>query len=342
MANIRSSSPSIGASDSHRRRVLRVAMSALAVTAPWLCSPSAWAAPAPVFEGRDGWLFPEWESTSVLEKNQIDANISLLQQAKDLFASQGIEMVFVVVPTKAVFYPDRLPSDHAVSPEIKGRYAYIVKSMAQAGMKTPDLLPVLRAIEQGRQSVFYRTDYHWTSMGAEAAATATAQAILQGPALPGKNGTGAKLGEWVNERHFGDLATRYLAADRRAAIGRDVFRVRLPPAGNASLFDDDPAPVHVMGNSFVQPYWGFSQKLSNLIDRPVSLSWNAGNVGQWVIALNYAESKDFAESRPKVIVWQMNEAQIQIGPNVTGLWDVQGLMPPQAWLARLKAAVDKK
>lgn len=296
----------------------------------------------PIFEGNDGWLFPEWENITVFDKANIDASIALLRQAKDLFARRQIDLVFVVVPTKALFYPSKLPADRVVSPEVRDRYNYILQAMGQAGLKAPNMAPVLRSVEQGQQTAYYRTDYHWTSMGAEAAASAAATRIIaNGVVLKGKSGTGTALGEWANERHYGDLATRYLPPARRATIGRDIFKVRLPPSANASLFDEDPAPVHVMGNSFVQPYWGFSQKLSNLLDRPVSLTWNAGNVGQWVISLTYVESKDFADNKPQVIVWQMNESQIQLGPQDAGLWDVQGLMQPQVWLGRLKTAIEK-
>ena len=304
--------------------------------------PAALSATLPVYEGSEGWLFPEWESTTVFDKAGIDANIALLQAAQALLAQRQIKLVLVVVPTKAVFYAQRLTADRVISPEVRGRYGYLMQTLAQAGLTAPDFVSALRAVDQAPQTAYYRTDYHWTSMGAEAAAAVAAQAVDRAvPQLRGNAGTGTALGEWVNERHYGDLATLYLLPARRAAIGHDVFRVRLAPTNSTNLFDEDPAPVHVLGNSFVQPYWGFSQKLSNALDRPVSLTWNVGNLGQWVIALKYLESKDFADNKPQVIVWQMNESQMQLGPNAPGLWDVQGLMTAQAWLGRVKAAVAK-
>ena len=147
------------------------------------------------------------------------------------------------------------------------------------------------------------------------------------------------MGEWVTERHHGDFAAKYLSPRARKQIGRDVFRVRLPPEQTMGLLDDDTATIHVMGNSFVQPYWGFSQRISNQVQTGTALTWNAGNVGQWAIALKHANEQLKGQRKPSVLVWQMNEAQVHIGPQTSGLFDAAGLMPPDEWLSRLKLAL---
>ena len=86
-----------------------------------------------------------------------------------------------------------------------------------------------------------------------------------------------KLGDWINDRHLGDLAANFLSPERKRAdrVPRPTSSARPPRSdaakADAGLLDSDPAPVAVVGNSFVQPYFGFSQRLSNKIDRPVSL-----------------------------------------------------------------------
>nr|WP_239009423.1 hypothetical protein [Delftia lacustris] len=105
------------------------------------------------------------------------------------------------------------------------------------------------------------------------------------------------------------------------------------------LLDDEPAPVHVTGHSMVQPYFGFPQKLSSLLDRPVSLNWKPGNVGQWTMLLEYLESPAFKSHKPQVLVWQMFEPTYSYGPNAAGQWDNASLMPNATWLERLRAAL---
>lgn len=304
-----------------------------------VATPVAWAGDSPIFEGQRGWLFPDWESLTHTDAAALKTNVALLASAQQLFRQVGIELVIVVVPAKAVFDEAQLPADRVVAPVVRQRYARLQQLLAQAGLVSVDLWPPLKAAQTPDRPVFYRTDYHWTSTAAEAAADAVAQRIRQQPWAPSDSGQGTVLGEWVNERHYGDLSARYLPPDRRRVLGRDWFTVRLPVADNTSLLDDGPAPVHVMGNSFVQPYWGFAQRLSQQLGVTTSLTWNAGTVGQWVIAVLHAESQLKGQPKPKVLVWQMNEAQVEIGPNTGGLWDIKGLMEPQAWLQRLQTAL---
>ncbi len=236
-------------------------------------------------------------------------------------------------------YPQRLPPGVAVSAEVAARYPYIQSLLSQAGVRSVDGLAVLQAVEQGAQTAFYRADYHWSAWSAEASAAAAAGLLVQHWTLRGQAGGASPLGEWTSERHFGDLASSFMSPEQRKAIGRDVFVVRAPAAERQGLLDDAPAPVHVVGNSFVQPYFGFPQKLSSVIDRPVSLTWTVGNVGPWKTLLDYVESAQFSARQPQVIVWQLNEGQLQFGPNAHGRWDAKSLMTLEAWRSRLAKAL---
>ncbi|MEE7560855.1 twin-arginine translocation pathway signal, partial [Xanthomonas sp. Kuri4-2] len=158
------------------------------------------------------------------------------------------------------------------------------------------------------------------------------------PTLRGQAGSGMALGSEQKERRYGDLAELFLTAEQRKAIGRDVFSVRRQ-AEQPSLLDDAPAPVHVTGHSMVQPYFGFPQRLSHTLDRPVSVNWKPGNVGPWIVLLEYLESPEYRQQRPQVLVWQLFEPSYPQGPDARGQWDNASLMTPEAWLARLHKAV---
>ena len=95
----------------------------------------------------------------------------------------------------------------------------------------------------------------------------------------------------------------------------------------------------VVGNSFVQPYFGFSQRLSNKIDRAVSLKWNPGDIGPWATLLQYLKSAEFTGNPPQFVVWQFNEAQLQNGPDAVGEWAAQSIISPADWTARLQDAL---
>ncbi|MFG1345096.1 twin-arginine translocation pathway signal [Xanthobacter autotrophicus DSM 431] len=329
-----------------RRRLLAgsALAGALALAGPLagIGAPAARAADGPtIVIGKDGWLFPGWESLTVLDKAGITANVGLIKDASTALAARNILLVVMVVPLKASFYKDKLPDGTALSADVSGQYDAILGELKKSGIETVDLRAPLKAVQTGRQTSFFRADYHWTAWASEAAADAVAQAIKARISKLAGSPPGDKLGEWVTQRHLGDLAERFLTPDQQKQVGPDLYTVRTPPAAKAGLLDSGPAPVHIVGNSFVQPYLGFPQKLSNALDRPVSLTWNPGNVGPWATFLQYVGSPDFAKTPPQVLLWQFNEGPFHSGPQATDQWDAPSIMSRDSWRSRMLASINK-
>ena len=291
-----------------------------------------------VITGKDGWLFPAWESLNKVDNAGTARSIGLIKDVQQQLAREKIALVVLVVPMKAPFYAQRLPADQPLSPAVVQRYDRLQNELGKASLTTLNIKPILQQTEQGKQTAFYRADYHWTAWSAENTADATAKLITGRYRLQGEPGGGAVLGEWFDKRAFGDLASNFLPAIKRKAIGRDIYTVRHQVEKNL-LIDDAPAPVQVIGNSFVQPYLGFTQKLSNALDRPVTLTWNPGDVGPWATLLQYLESPDFAQHKPQVIVWQFNEGQFHLGPDAAANWNAKGVTSLNQWHQRIKKAL---
>lgn len=292
-----------------------------------------------VIIGKDGWLFPGWESFTNLDQHGINEVVGLIADTKAALASRGVALVTMVVPFKATYYLDKLPPGTAISPEVAGRYDFILGQLRKAGVETVDLRAALQSVQKGKQTAFYRADYHWTAWAAEAAADTMAQAIkAKFPRLGGQPGTGDKLGQWVTQRHLGDLAN-FLTPEQQRQVGPDLYTVRAAAQGSGGLLGSGPAPIHVVGNSFVQPYLGFPQKLSSDLDRPVSLTWKPGNVGPYVTFLEYVNSPDFKRAPPQILIWQFNEGPFHSVPDSADQWDVASRMSGQTFLERMRAAV---
>jgi len=291
-----------------------------------------------VITGDGGWLFPAWESLSKVDNTGMARNIALVKTLQQQLQREHIGLIVLVVPMKAPFYAQRLPADQPLSAAVNQRYEHLQTDLTRAGLTTLDIKPILQRTEVGQQTAFYRADYHWTAWSAENTADATAQLITERYRLQGQPGGGAALGQWFERRAFGDLASNFLPAVKRKAIGRDIYTVR-HQAENDLLIDDAPAPVQVIGNSFVQPYLGFTQKLSNALDRPVALTWNPGDVGPWATLLQYLESADFAQHKPQVIVWQFNEGQFHLGPDAAANWNAKGVTSLNQWHQRIDKAL---
>ena len=300
---------------------------------------SALAAPS-VLEGSDGWLFPGWEHPDRADAAAQNANLDLIKEAGDELAAKQIGLLVLVAPAKIGFYPNRLPSGVTLAPEVKARYGQLLAALKQRGIVTFDDAAVLRQVENGKNTAFYRADYHWTAQASEASADAAAAVLREHWQITADPKGGAVLAEWVNERRFGDLANNFMTPRDRKRIGRDTYTVRKETAAaGGDLLGGDPAQVLVVGNSLVQPYFGFSQKLSNALGRNVALTWNPGNVGPWQTMLDAVESNSFKANKPKVIVWQFNEAQLEQGPSAADAWDAKSVMTAARWKARFAAAL---
>ncbi|VVE27381.1 twin-arginine translocation pathway signal [Pandoraea capi] len=293
-----------------------------------------------VLIGKDDWLFYAQDNMTDAGRAGIDNSVSLMRSARDALQAKGIGLVVVVAPLKARFYEDKLPAGTTIAPAVRDRYAQMIDSLRRADIQTVDLMPVLKSVEHDNQTAFLQKDSHWTAWSAEAAAAATADVIKKHWTLTGQPGTGKKLGNWIKERRFADFAELMTAAQRKS-VGQEIYVVRSTKADEGGLLDDTASPVHVVGNSFVQPYLGFPQALSADIDRPVGLTWKYGNFGPWAVFAQYLESPAFQQARPQVVVWQLNEVQMLYGPNTSGQWDAASLMTDAAWRERVAAAIAK-
>ncbi|AVS88684.1 twin-arginine translocation pathway signal [Paracidovorax avenae] len=289
--------------------------------------------------GKDNYLFAGWGNAATPDWAGIDATVARVADVRRRLAAKGILLVAPVLPDKMVIYEDKLPDGMALAPEMRTRYARIVEKMRAADIPTFDDEAPLRALRAAGQPVYYRTDQHWAQPAADATAQATADLIRSlVPKLAGDPGTGLPLGSLSNERRYGDLADRFLSPEQRKAVGRETFTVRRAVEAD-SLLADIPAPVHVTGNSMVQPYFGFAQKLSNLLDRRVSVNWKPGDVGFWSVLMEYLESEGFRKQPPQVLVWQLFEPNFHLGPDARGLWDGPALISDADWNRRLQAAL---
>lgn len=284
-----------------------------------------------VIEGKNDWLFAGWENLAVTKPAAEKSSIGLIADVNRRLAQLNVKLIVMIIPLKPRYYEALLPDGLTMSEDVRKRYDAQLTELRGAGITTIDLREAMKEVITAKKEVFYRADFHWTTFAAEASADQVAALITAGPPLPGRPGSGMQLGEWINDRHLGDLAANFLSPERKRAIGPDSYVIRTPAKTNKGLLDNDPAPVAVVGNSFVQPYFGFPQRLSHRIDRPVALKWNPGDVGPWATLLQYLRSAEFRDHRPNYLVWQFNEAQLQNGPNAIGEWAAASIMKDSDW-----------
>jgi alginate O-acetyltransferase complex protein AlgJ len=294
-----------------------------------------------VIEGKNNWLFAGWESLTSTNPADEKSSIDLIANVSRILAKRNIKLIALVIPIKPRYYEGLLPDGMRLSDAVRNRYDSLLTELKASAVTAVDARQAFDVVTAEKKDLFYRADFHWTTFAAEAAADQVAAIVKKDGELPGKPGSGTPLGEWINDRHLGDLAANFLTPDRKRAIGPDSYTIRAPAKNPVGLLDSEPAPVAVVGNSFVQPYFGFPQRLSNAIDRPVLLKWNPGDVGPWATFLQLVQSDEFRDSPPRFLLWQFNEGQMQNGPQAVGEWAAPGISDPASWLAKATTAIDK-
>ncbi len=95
-----------------------------------------------------------------------------------LAANTGIPVCLALIPSAAEIWSDRLPANADTADQ-----AALIRSIYDAvDVKTADILSALR--EHASESVYYRTDHHWTTLGAYYGYAATAAALGLTPGNP--------------------------------------------------------------------------------------------------------------------------------------------------------------
>ncbi len=109
-----------------------------------------------VYICKDHYLMDKFTSYS---KKQVSANAASLANLQKKLAAEGISMNTILVPMAAQVLTDKLP---AYAPTAD--YSAILRALTDAGVDTVDVLSPLSA--HSGESLYYRTDHHWTSLGA--------------------------------------------------------------------------------------------------------------------------------------------------------------------------------
>lgn len=299
------------------------------------------AAGSTVIIGRDGWLFPLWDRLDRMDAVALRQVLQMLGEAAGILKQARIDLVFLLLPSKARIYRRFLPEGMRVTPEVDRRYATVVTELRRAGALVPDVDTLFReaASREPHWPLYFKTDTHWTPVGAELAAVTTASEMRAQLRLPASPRPGTALGEFRMMRlAIGDLV-QYVPQAQRANFRSEESPIRDVAAsgGGAGLLDEDLNDVQVVGTSNVQPRFGFQPVLSNQIVRPVGLSWRPNNIGPYAALMEYLRSNDFRRQRPRAIVWNHLEADMTSLPNNQN-WQ-RAAMTPQAFLADLRRAV---
>jgi alginate O-acetyltransferase complex protein AlgJ len=269
----------------------------------------------------DYLLAPDWTTPGAPA-----SPVPAIAAFKDYLASQGIDFLFVPIPTKLDIYPeylaprtDTLPG-HVAQP--LGRK--LMRDLAEARVETLDLLePFLKfkeASEEGKRALYQRQDTHWTTVGLEAAAQLVAERIKHyswyDSVYADKQDYKVKDTTFEN---LGDIQARLPDAKKaKVAPERLLGRQVIDKAGN--LYEDaDSSAVLVLGDSYTGVFEtvgcrhaGVTAHLAKQLGGPVDLIMGWGGGPEAPSKLKKRGDAYLAHKR--LVVWMMSSRDLFVYP----------------------------
>ena len=291
--------------------------------------------------GSDGWLFPAFDEVRRTDLGQVRRTAQTINEAVAALKAAKVEVVISLTPAKSRVYREFLPADFKWSADADKRYGVALEELRRPGTLAPDQAAMFADYHKQHPTelLFFKADTHWVAPAAELDGAFIGSAIKDKINLPPSGKPGTKLAPpspVTQERN--DLA-QLLPQPEQSKYPFQSYMVRKPlESGGGGLLDDDAADVVVMGNSFMQPGYGFASSVSAQLNRPVALVWKVHQFSPYYNMLNFVGSDGFKKQRPKVIVWNFAEADMQTPSNDPGAWG-QTAMPPATFLSNLRKAL---
>lgn len=270
--------------------------------------------------GEDGFLFYrndlEYVTGGDLEKQRKGKNpLPYIVEFKELLAEQGVDFLFVPVPTKLEIYPELLdPGLKPIAGQVLNPASRkLLESLAKQGVEVVDLLPAMleaRAAGLPDPFLFQHQDTHWTDRGLQLAAKLVTARVKKYPwyAELAKHGQTFETRETMFTR-FGDLQSRLPDAQQKDYKPETLVAHQVLRAGKT--YEDDPeSPIVLLGDSFTGVYQltdaehaGVSAHLARGVGYPVDLVMSYGggpNVRQKLMRRGVE-----ALATKKVVIWMM-------------------------------------
>ena len=268
-----------------------------------------------VRRGCPGWLFLRDELNVYADSDShLTTRATTVATVQRELASHGIALLVVVVPDKSRIEPQHLCNLYRPA-SLNPRLGDWTSRLATEGVPVLDLSSALHGLPG---DAFFRTDTHWTQDGAGAAAQAVAQRIRAMSVPLGSSKSGYRVVDSSPARRPGDLV-RLAGLDDlppsrqprpEIVASRDYVHQAQAAASADDLFGDADLPnIAVIGTSYSTTS-DFVPQLALALGTGVgNFAREGGKFGGSARA--YFASPAYAQTPPKLIVWELDERDLQ-------------------------------
>ena len=306
------------------------------------------AEPANGVIGKSEWLFYNYEMSEASHAAATNVSLDLIQRFNKVLATNGVNLVVVMVPVKMRIYSEYLPDEIKINDYMAGNYDRMNRALQAAHVSTVDLnTAFINSPKRNSETpLFFRLDTHWTPTGAMLAAETIKSGINANPALK------AALDATPEEAFKLAIANR-----KRPSKGRDlveqlpkntvtfapemvaqvnVARVHSPKED--LLGNRVPAGITLVGSSYSMEWTGFTDALRYSLQRDILGVAVAADQGSWVGIESYLRDDAFQAKAPKMLVWEMPERDMRAPPDYK-FRDARYISNNTEWLLRASAWV---
>lgn len=261
-----------------------------------------------VVVGANGWLFTDEEfSCPTKTPENLTGNFSYIESVAKQFAAKNVKLAVVLVPAKTRVFSDYLLESQIVPACRVGVYALARARLSMMGVVSTDLLSAMQAAP-APETLYLKTDTHWSPDGAKLAALETGKLLLpfdrDVPSMRFLSTSGAE------RTYEGDLL-RYTPG---APIAPDRLTENVTEAkgeGHAADLLGDPAgampKIVLVGTSYsAKPEWNFLGFLKESLQTDI-LDMSDEGLGPMVVMDKYLASDAFKNTPPRALIWEIPE-----------------------------------
>jgi len=275
-----------------------------------------------VREGKNDWLFLNDELVVHPKRlSSADLRAKEIINVEHQLASQGIELLVVLVPDKSRIENEFLGSQHRAT-VFDTRVTDFEQTLSLNKIQVINLTDGLNQAKQGGIATFLRTDTHWNEQGAAVAAKVVAQKIQSFKFTPSPAQTTQVTNE-INETRPGDLV-KLAGIDwlpKRLqplpeTVKMSTFKSMPMSSGKApiaanDLFGDANLPnIALIGTSFSRTSQFIPYLEMELNTKIGNFALDGGDFSG--AATTYFNSPAFKSTPPKLIIWEIPERVIEM------------------------------
>ncbi|WP_144111266.1 alginate O-acetyltransferase AlgX-related protein [Paraburkholderia sp. BCC1886] len=268
-----------------------------------------------VRQGCPGWLFLHDELNVYADADRhLAMRAVTVETVQRELARRGIALLVVVVPDKSRIESQRLCGLQRPA-SLNARLGQWTARLTAGGVPVVDVSAALRGVAG---DPFFRTDTHWSEDGAGAAARAVAQRIRTMGIAFGSSKPGYRVVDLPAARRPGDLV-RLAGLEElppswqptpEVVTRRDYVHEAQAAASADDLFGDADLPdIAAIGTSYSTTS-DFVPQLALALGTGIgNFARDGGKFGGSARA--YFASAAFAQTPPKLIVWELDERDLQ-------------------------------